>query len=288
MTDIRRIAVVGGGGQMGNGIGQVAAVAGFEVTLLDVDRGATDRGLARIDKSLARLVKRGDLTEDDRDRARARISTGTGLDAAAEADHVIEAIVEDLAAKQETFARLNGICRPEVIFASNTSQFPISAIGRASGRADRVIGTHWFNPPPIMRLIEVVRGLETSDQTLATVLDLADRFGKQTIVCHKDTAGFVTSRLIMALILEAMRLVEEGVADVADINKAAILGFNHAMGPLDTVDLGGLDTFIKASASMTEAYGERFRSPQVVRTLVNAGHYGWKTGRGFSDHGTAE
>ena len=289
MTDIREIMVLGGGGQMGNGIGQVAAVAGFSVTLVDLDQPALDRGLARIDKSLGRLVKRGDLSADEQAAARARISASTDAGAVAEGtDHVIEAIAEDLELKQATFARLDAVCRPDVIFASNTSQFAISALGRATSRADRVIGTHWFNPPPVMRLIEVVRGLETSDETLATTLQLAQRFGKETIVCKKDTQGFVTSRLIMALILEAMRLVEEGVADVTDINRAAVLGFNHAMGPLDTVDLGGLDTFVKASAAMTEAYGERFRAPQPVRALVNAGHYGRKSGRGFSDFGRSE
>ncbi len=201
---------------------------------------------------------------------------------------MIESIIEDIDAKRELFRRLDEVCRDDVVLASNTSQFAISKIASATRRPDRVIGTHWFNPPPVMRLIEVVRGLETSDETLAVVLDLAGRFGKETIVCKKDTQGFLTSRLIMALVLEAARVVDEGIADADDVNKACVLAFNHAMGPLATVDMGGLETMERASDAMTHNYGERFRPPQILRTLVNAGHYGRKTGRGFSDYGSAE
>lgn len=287
--DVKKIVVVGGGGQMGNGIGQVAAASGFDVTLVDVSDTALDRGLGRIEKSLARLVKAGKLSEDEAAATRGRIAVSTDLDAAgAQADHVIESIIEDIDAKRDAFRRLDEVCRAEVVLASNTSQFAISKIASATKRPDRVIGTHWFNPPPVMRLIEVVRGLETSDETTAVVLDLARRFGKETIVCRKDTQGFLTSRLIMALVLEAARVVDEGVADADDVNKACVLAFNHAMGPLATVDMGGLDTMERASDAMTHNYGERFRPPQILRTLVNAGHYGRKTGRGFSDYGSAQ
>ncbi|MFY9928026.1 MAG: 3-hydroxyacyl-CoA dehydrogenase family protein [Streptosporangiaceae bacterium] len=287
--DVKKIVVVGGGGQMGNGIGQVAAASGFDVTLVDVSDTALDRGLGRIEKSLARLVKAGKLSEDEAAATRGRITVSTDLDAAgAQADHVIESIIEDIDAKRDAFRRLDEVCRAEVVLASNTSQFAISKIASATKRPDRVIGTHWFNPPPVMRLIEVVRGLETSDETTAVVLDLARRFGKETIVCKKDTQGFLTSRLIMALVLEAARVVDEGVADADDVNKACVLAFNHAMGPLATVDMGGLDTMERASDAMTHNYGERFRPPQILRTLVNAGHYGRKTGRGFSDYGSAQ
>jgi 3-hydroxybutyryl-CoA dehydrogenase len=287
--DVTKIVVVGGGGQMGNGIGQVAAASGFDVTLVDVSQAALDRGIGRIEKSLARLVKAGKLSEDEAAATRGRMAVSTDLDAAAaQADHVIESIVEDIDAKRELFRRLDEICRAEVVLASNTSQFAISKIASATKRPDRVIGTHWFNPPPVMRLIEVVRGLETSDETTALVLDLAQRYGKETIVCKKDTQGFLTSRLIMALVLEAARVVDEGVADADDVNKACVLAFNHAMGPLATVDMGGLETMERASDAMTHNYGERFRPPQILRTLVNAGHYGRKTGRGFSDYGSAQ
>lgn len=287
--DVKKIVVVGGGGQMGNGIGQVAAASGLDVTLVDVSPDALDRGIGRIEKSLARLVKAGKLSEDEAAATRGRIAVSTDLDAAgAQADHVIESIIEDIDAKRDVFRRLDEACRADVVLASNTSQFAISKIASATKRPDRVIGTHWFNPPPVMRLIEVVRGLETSDETLAVVLGLARRFGKETIVCKKDTQGFLTSRLIMALVLEAARVVDEGIADADDVNKACVLAFNHAMGPLATVDMGGLDTMERASDAMTHNFGERFRPPQILRTLVNAGHYGRKTGRGFSDYSSAE
>lgn len=287
--DVQRVLVVGGGGQMGNGIAQVAAQSGLDVTIADVSREALGRGLRRIDRSLERLVRTGALNDGDAAAARARIDTTTDLEAAgADTDHVIESVLEDAEIKRDVFRRLDAVCREDVIFASNTSQFAISRLASATQRPDRVVGTHWFNPPPVMRLIEIVRGLETSDETLARTLKLAARYGKETIVCSKDTQGFVTSRLIMVQVLEAARIVEEGIATVDDVNKACVLAFNHAMGPLDTVDLGGLDTMERASDAMTHNFGDRFRPPQLLRALVNAGHYGRKTGRGFSDYGEAQ
>ena len=285
---INKLMVVGGGGQMGNGIGQVAAVAGLEVTLVDLAQADLDRGLGRIDKSLARMVRKGELTDAEAKEARDRITTSTDLEGTArDTDHAVESVAEDLDIKKDIFRRLDEHARPEVILASNTSQFAISAIASATNRPDRVIGTHWFNPPPVMRLIEIVRGVETSDETLETIQQLAERFGKETIVCQKDTQGFLTSRLIMILVVEAMRIVEEGIASPEDVNRACQLAFNHAMGPLATADMGGLDTFVKASEAMTHHFGERFRPTQGLRALVNAGHYGYKTGRGFSEYGEA-
>lgn len=288
-TSIDKVMVVGGGGQMGNGIAQVAAVAGLEVTLVDLDQGDLDRGIGRIERSLERLVRKEQLSDTEAKEARERITTSTDLEGTARGtDHAIESIVEDVDVKRDVFRRLDAAARPGVILASNTSQFAISAIAAATGRPDRVVGTHWFNPPPVMRLIEIVRGVETSDDTVEQMQALAQRYGKETIVCQKDTQGFLTSRLIMALIAESMRIVEEGIASPDDVNRACQLAFNHAMGPLQTVDLGGLDTYIKASEAMAHHYGDRFKPTQQVRALVNAGHYGYKTGRGFSDYGTAQ
>jgi len=279
---IDRIIVVGGAGLMGSGISQVVAQAGFQVTMVDVDDAALERGLARIDRSLERLVNRGTVTSDEAGATRSRLATSTDLEgAAATADHVIESVVEVEPVKAEVLGRLDRVCRPEVVFASNTSQIAISKLAATTTRPDRVIGSHWFNPPPVMNLIELIRGVETSDETLQTALDLAHRYGKETIVCNKDTQGFITSRLIVMLMVEAARIVEEGIASVEDVNKACVLGFSHAMGPLDTADLSGLDTVERVADGLVKNFGDRFLPPQTLRALVHAGHFGRKTGRGF-------
>jgi 3-hydroxybutyryl-CoA dehydrogenase len=178
-------------------------------------------------------------------------------------------------------------CRDDVILASNTSQFSISTLAAATNRPDRVIGSHWFNPPPLMDLVEVIRGVGTSDATLETTLALAGRYGRRTVVCQKDAPGFITSRLIVALALEAMRIVEEGIATAEDVNVACVKAFNHAMGPLDTIDFSGLDTTLHVAENMRAQYGDRFLAPQNLRVLVSGGHLGRKTGRGFADYGEA-
>jgi 3-hydroxybutyryl-CoA dehydrogenase len=282
---IDRVVVVGGG-LMGSGIAQVVAQAGFGVTVVEVDAASAERGLGRIERNLGRMVERGRITADERADVLARLRLSTVLEeATAEADHLIETVVEDLDVKTDVLRRADAVARVDVIFASNTSQFPISRLAVATKRPDRVIGSHWFNPPPVMKLIELIRGIETSDETLETALGLAHRFGKETVVCKKDTPGFITSRLIALFIVEAARIVDEGIASIDDVNKACVLGFGHAQGPLDTADLSGLDTVARVADSLREQYGERFLPPQVLRALVNAGHFGRKTGRGFRDYG---
>lgn len=277
---VERIVVVGGGGVMGSGIAQVVAQAGFQVTIVEIDEAAIERGLKRIERGLEKAGDDGS--------ARARITGSTDLEAAGEgADHVIETVIEVLDAKVDVLKRLDAVCRDDVIFASNTSQFPISKLAAATQRADRVVGSHWFNPPPLMKLIEIIRGVETSDETLAAALDLAHRYGKETIVCKKDTPGFITSRLIASFMVEAGRIFEEGIADLEDIDKACKLGFGHAMGPLMTADLSGLDVVEFVADNLARNYGDRFLVPQTVRALVNAGHLGRKTGRGLYDYGEA-
>jgi 3-hydroxybutyryl-CoA dehydrogenase len=278
-------AVVVGAGIMGNGIAQVVAGAGIEVSLVDVQEEALERAKASIEKSLARTVERGRLEKDEAEGTLGRLEFTTDLDAAAAgADHAIETVFEDFAVKSEVLGRLDQVCAPNVVIASNTSQFSISALAGATSRPDRVIGSHWFNPPPLMDLIELVRGVRTSEETLATALALAERYGKTTIVCSKDTPGFITSRLMVTLAIEAARIVDEGIATVEDVNTACTKAFNHAMGPLDTVDFSGLDTTLAVADNMRSRYGERFLAPQNLRTLVDAGALGRKTGSGFSDY----
>ncbi len=273
---------------MGSGICQVVARAGLEVSLLDVDEAATELGLERVRRSLGRLVKAEKLGADEAEQTIGRIRPTTSLEeAAATADHAIESVVEDFALKADVLRALDAHLRPEVVIASNTSQMSISRLAAVTARPDLVIGSHWFNPPPMMRLIELVRGVETSDETLQTATALAHRYGKETVICRKDTQGFITSRLAALLVVEAARIVEEGIADVEDVNLACQLAFNHALGPLDTADLSGLDTLLRVSEGLVEHYGDRFRAPQNIRALVDAGHYGRKTGRGFRDYGEA-
>ena len=278
---VEQVVVVGGGGLMGSGIAQSIASAGLSVTIVDIDDASLERGLRRIERGLEKAGA-------DAAEVLARISRSTDLEAAAaDADHVVETVIEDLDAKVDVLGRLDSVCREDVIFASNTSQFPISKLAAATNRPDRVIGSHWFNPPAVMKLIEVIRGIETSDATLQTTLELAARYGKETIVCRKDTPGFVTSRLIASFMIEAARIVEEGIADIEDVDKACKLGFGHAMGPLSTADLSGLDTVERVADNLARNYGDRFLLPQSVRALVNAGHLGRKTGRGLRDYGEA-
>jgi 3-hydroxybutyryl-CoA dehydrogenase len=283
-STITKVVVVGGG-IMGNGIAQVIASAGLDVTVVDVSDEALAKTRQRLERSLGRLVSKGKLSQEDADATLARVATTTDLESAARAaDHAIETVVEDLEIKAGVLKRLDELCREDVIIASNTSQFSISTLAARTSRPDRVIGSHWFNPPPVMDLIEVIRGVETSDATLQTTLELAERYGKSTVVCQKDTPGFITSRLIVMLGIEAMRIVEEGIASVEDVNVACEKAFNHAMGPLATMDFSGLDTTLHVADNMRDQYGERFLAPQNLRTLVNAGHLGRKTGRGFTDY----
>lgn len=285
--EINTIAVVGAG-IMGRGIAEVVLEAGFEVVLVDVSSELLDDARRRIDRNIEKKITADKITPESGSASLERLRLEVDVAAvASEVDHVIEAVTEDLAVKRSLFATLDEHCKPEVILSTNTSQFSVTSVAAATNRADRVIGTHWFNPPPVMDLIEIVRGARTSDETLATTLELAERYGKETIVCQKDTQGFVTSRLLMLFILEAARIEEEGIASVEDINKACRLAFNHPMGPLDTADLAGLDTLLRGAEAMTEHLGDRFRPPQTLRRLVNSGDLGRKSGAGFSSAGAA-
>ena len=242
--------VVIGAGLMGSGIAQVAAASGWRVTLRDVSDAALDRAVSGIDKSLSKFVDKGKVSTDERDAALARISTTTELDAAADADIVVEAVFEKLDVKHEVFTALDGICKADAVLATNTSAIPITKIAAVTSRPERVVGTHFFSPVPMMGLCELVRGHLTSDETLRAARDFAEGVGKTCIVVNRDVAGFVTTRLITALVMEAIKLYESGVASADDIDIACRLGFGHAMGPLATTDLTGIDILRNATLNI--------------------------------------
>ncbi|MEA4883189.1 MAG: 3-hydroxyacyl-CoA dehydrogenase NAD-binding domain-containing protein [Clostridia bacterium] len=275
-----RVAVIGAG-QMGSGIAQVAASAGMEVVLLDVSVECVKRGIERIAKNLAKLVEKARISADESDAIRRRVTTALDLGEAKDADLVIEAVVEDPKAKAELFRRLAMICAPEAIFASNTSSISITSLGRDSGRPDRFIGMHFMNPVPVMQLVEVVRGLETSDEVCRTIVDLARRMGKEPVVV-RDSAAFVVNRIAIPMINEAVYCLMEGVSDAAGIDACTKLGLNHPMGPLALADLIGLDTVLSILEVMVAETGDpKYRPCPLLRRMVAAGHLGRKSGRGF-------
>ena len=278
------VAVIGAG-LMGSGIAQVAACAGYEVLLQDVSQASLDRGLAAVERSLGRFAEKGRLTGEDVAAALSRITTATDLHAVDEADIVVEAVFEDVTVKQEIFAALDTIARPDAVLATNTSAIPITTIAAATSRPGSVVGTHFFSPVPMMRLCELVRGYKTSDDTLARAREFAENVGKTVIVVNRDVAGFVTTRLITALAMEAVALVESGVATAEDVDIACRLGFGHAMGPLQTADMTGVDIITNASANIyADTQDEKFSPPELLRRMVAAGDLGQKSGRGFYDY----
>jgi 3-hydroxybutyryl-CoA dehydrogenase len=275
------LAVIGAG-LMGSGIAQVAAQAGWTVTLRDLDDAATQRGMDTIRTSLEKFAAKGKLSSEEVEAALDRITLTTDLAAAADADIVVEAVFEQLEVKQEVFRELDRICRPDAVLATNTSAIPITQIAAATARPESVVGTHFFSPVPMMKLCELVRGLKTSDQTLATARAFAEGVGKTCVVVNRDVAGFATTRLITALVVEAVKLVESGVISAEDLDTACRLGFGHAMGPLATADLTGVDILLHAARNIyTDTGDAKFFPPELMQRMVAAGEYGRKRGRGF-------
>jgi 3-hydroxybutyryl-CoA dehydrogenase len=277
-----KVAVIGAG-LMGSGIAQVSAQAGHEVLLRDVGDDAVRRGIGGIGKSLARFVAKDTVTEADADAALGRITGTTSLEeAVAGADIVVEAIFENLEIKTALFADIDKLAPADAVLATNTSAIPITRIAAATSRPEAVVGTHFFSPVPMMKLCELVRGYKTSDETLQRARDYAEGVGKTCIVVNRDVAGFVTTRLIAALAMEAAKLVESGVATAEDVDVACRLGFGHAMGPLQTADLTGVDILTNASQNIyNDTQDEKFAPPELLQRMVVAGDLGRKTGRGF-------
>lgn len=284
----RRVAVVGAG-MMGSGIAQLAATAGYEVALMDTSVEQLACARAGVAASVDKLVGKQQLTSEEGRDALSRVRTMTSLaDAAAGADVVIEAVTEVLTLKQAILAEAKQVAAPAAIFATNTSQLSITAIGSALDDArDRVIGLHFFNPAVLMQLVEIVRGLETSDATVQVAERFAWSLGKETVICGRDSPGFLTSRISAIVRLECLRMLEEGVASAEDIDRALRLGLNFPIGPLELGDRNGLDTFLLVLESLSHTLGERFRPTVGLRNLVAAGRLGRKTGRGIYDYDDA-
>ena len=284
---IKTVGVLGAG-LMGSGIAEVAAKAGYKTIVREVSEELSRKGRARIEASLARAVEKGKLDGADRDAAKARLSETTRLEDLADCDIVIEAIVENLDTKNETFGALDRVCKPETIFCSNTSSLTITEMSAATTRPDRFAGLHFFNPVPVMKLVEVVRTIATSKETEDAVFAFAKSLGKEPIRAN-DNSGFVVNRLLVPYLLDAVRAVEEGVGTKEDIDRGMELGCGHPMGPLRLLDFVGLDTTYFIAEIMFNEYREkRFAPPPLLKRMVLAGRLGKKSGRGFYDYGAAK
>src|ERR1051326_4085477 len=287
MANIKRVGVLGCG-LMGSGIAQTAAQAGYDTGVSEVEQKFLDKGIGGIDKSLGKFVEKGKLKAEDRDATMARLKGTTSLDDLADCDIVIEAIIENAQLKRETYAELDRIVKKDAIFASNTSSLTITELSMATARPKQFVGLHFFNPVPLMKLVEVVRTILTSDEAFNTAFEFAKTLGKDPVSC-RDNSGFIVNRLLVPYILDAIRAYEEGVGSIEDIDKAMQLGCGYPMGPFTLLDFVGLDTTYYITHVMFDEYREkRFAAPALLRKMVLAGRYGRKSGAGFYDYGSGK
>jgi len=277
--DVKTIMVIGAG-QMGNGIAQVAAQAGYATILNDITQDLVDKGMAAIEKNLSRMVKKEKISEVDKNEVLSRISTTTAYDEAAQADLVVEAVVEKMDIKAKVFGQLDSIAPEQAILASNTSSLPITSIGACTNRPDKVVGMHFMNPVPVMKLVEVISGLATDPQVTQAIKDTAETMGKVPVEC-KDVPGFVSNRVLMVMINEAFWCLYENVANPDGVDQIMKLGMNHPMGPLALADLIGLDTVLSILDVLVDGYGDpKYRPCPLLKSYVQAGWLGRKAGRG--------
>ncbi len=280
---IREVGIVGCG-IMGAGIAQICAAHGYRVRVTEAEPERLEQGLATIKRRLGRQVARGRLSRERHDRTLARLSGVDSLDGLKESDLVIEAVIEELPLKKDLFEHLGAVCKEGAILASNTSSLSLSEMAASSGRPEQVIGIHFFNPPTVLPLVEVISSESTSQETIDAAMAFCDSIDRLT-VSVKDSPGFIVNRLLVPFIFDAIHMVEGGIASAEDVDQACKVGLNHALGPLATADLIGLDTMIHISDAMFEEYGEaRFKAPTTLRRLVSLGHLGRKSGRGFFEY----
>jgi 3-hydroxybutyryl-CoA dehydrogenase len=283
VSEIRKVGVLGAG-LMGSGIAEVCAKAGYETVVREVDAAALEKGKRRIESSLLKAIERGKLTAGDGEAIRKRLRFSSSLEELSPVDLVIEAIVENLEAKREVFKALDARCAPHAIFCSNTSSLTIAEMATGTTRPDRFAGLHFFNPVPVMKLVEVVRAIGTSDETIARVTAFARSLGKEPIAA-RDNSGFVVNRLLVPFLLDAIRAHEQGVGSLEDIDTGMKLGCAHPMGPFELLDYVGLDTVYAIAEIMFTEYREaRFAPPPLLKRMILAGRYGKKTGRGFFEY----
>lgn len=278
--EIKKVAILGLG-TMGSGIAQVCAQAGLETVCFDVKQDFVDAGMARIQKNLDYGLSKGKFTEEHVKTTQSKLSTTTDLNTLTDVDLVIEAVIEDIAIKKQVFAQLDSVCPAHTLIASNTSSLSITDMATATERRDKVLGLHFFNPAFLMKLVEVVKGLETSDETIAAAYGFAETLGK-TAVLSKDTPGFIVNLLLIPYLLDAARVYENGLASAEDIDNAMKLGAGYPMGPLSLMDMIGIDVCVKVGDILFDAYREsKYNVPPLLRRMTMAGHLGRKSGQGF-------